>query len=389
MIGAMATQETLRRRLAANLRRQDYLHEDRVAQAFLSVPRHVFVPGEPMKDVYTDRAFVTKVVDGMGVSSSSQPAIMAVMLEQLRVEPGQNVLEIGAGTGYNAALLSHLVGENGRVTTIDIDPETAEGAWDHLRSAGCDGVTVLAADGRLGYPEGALYDRIIATASCWRIPQTWVEQLAEGGILALPLRLNGAQLIVGLRKEKDELVSERVAMGGFMPLRGVHGPRLTHMELSNMRVSADMKLKASTERSLARVLQDGRPVKVAYPRARDATNTPLYYLALQGRPVLVVLRSPESWGDVPFALVGSPTSAIALPWRRPERGLVKLYGDDEALDFLRDALERWRAEGRPDQRDLRARVRPSSARIDPLPRPVNGRYRFRRGDHVYELWFER
>jgi hypothetical protein len=161
------------------------------------------------------------------------------------------------------------------------------------------------------------------------------------------------------------------------------------MELADMRIAADTKLDASTERSLERILQDGRRVKVAFPRARDGTNTPLYYLVLQGKPVLLVLRSTESWGGVPFALVASPTSAVALPWRRPERGRVTLYGDDGAIDFLRDALDRWRAAGRPDQRDLHARVWPSSARLDPLPRPLNGRYRFGRGGHVYELWFER
>src|SRR3990172_6286957 len=127
----MADQRTLRRRLVKELRRRDYLHSQRVAEAFAAVPRHLFVPGQPLKDVYTDRAFITKRVDGVPVSSSSQPSIMAIMLEQLELAPGQRVLEIGAGPGYNAALLSQLVGERGRVTTVDIDAEVAGGGRAH------------------------------------------------------------------------------------------------------------------------------------------------------------------------------------------------------------------------------------------------------------------
>ena len=80
----------------------------------------------PREEVYRDQAIVTKRVDGVSVSSSSQPAIMAVMLEQLAVQPGQRVLEIGAGTGYNAALLAHLVGPTGQVITVDIDAGIVE-----------------------------------------------------------------------------------------------------------------------------------------------------------------------------------------------------------------------------------------------------------------------
>ena len=101
------------------------------------MPRHLFLPGvEPGKS-YADEAIPTKwQPDGRAISSSSQPAVMAVMLEQLCVEAGQRVLEIGAGTGYNAALLSHLVGEAGAVTTVDIDEDLVEQASRHLAKPG-------------------------------------------------------------------------------------------------------------------------------------------------------------------------------------------------------------------------------------------------------------
>ena len=104
------------------------LSSEPVRQAFLAVPRHPFVPGTPVSEAYrADRAIPTHFDErGVPVSSASAPAIMAIMLELLDVAPGQRVLEIGAGTGYNAALLAHLVGDAGTVTSLDIDQEVSE-----------------------------------------------------------------------------------------------------------------------------------------------------------------------------------------------------------------------------------------------------------------------
>ncbi len=96
----------------------------RVEAAFGAVPRHLFLSGVPLEEVYRDQAITTKYLNGTPISSSSQPAIMAIMLEQLQLERGQRVLEIGAGTGYNAALMAHIVGTEGKVVTIDIDDDT-------------------------------------------------------------------------------------------------------------------------------------------------------------------------------------------------------------------------------------------------------------------------
>src|SRR5260221_1398136 len=107
-----------------------------VERALLAVPRHLFLPGIPLRDAYADIAIPTHWEDGVPVSSASQPAIVALMLEQLRVEPGMRVLEVGAGTGYNAALLAELAGPHGRVVTLDIDAEIVAEARAHLDAAG-------------------------------------------------------------------------------------------------------------------------------------------------------------------------------------------------------------------------------------------------------------
>ncbi len=182
--------------------------------------RHVFLPDVGIADVYTDRAFPTKHADGRPISSSSQPAIMAIMLEQLALEPGQRVLEVGAGTGYNAALIAHVVGQGGHVVTIDIDDDLVLSARQHLAAAGFDGVDVRCADGGYGYPEGAPYDRIILTASAWDIAPAWFDQLSLGGRLVLPLSLRQVQQSVAFERHQDHLESVSVADCGFMPLRG-------------------------------------------------------------------------------------------------------------------------------------------------------------------------
>jgi protein-L-isoaspartate(D-aspartate) O-methyltransferase len=194
-----------RTRLVDELRASGRLTSAPVEAAFRAVPRHVFLPElDPVGQAYQDEAFVIKTDEGgLPVSSSSQPAIMAIMLEQLGVAAGQRVLEIGTGTGYNAALMSHLVGPEGSVVTVDIDPDLADRARAHLIAAGYPGVTVLCGDGGFGAPEFAPYDRIIVTAGASDLAPEWLAQVAPGGRIALPLALRGIQLCIALERSGD------------------------------------------------------------------------------------------------------------------------------------------------------------------------------------------
>ena len=385
----MATGDRLRQRLVRELRGRRFLTDEEVEAAFAAVPRHVFVPGEKLRDAYTIRAFITKRLNGVPVSSSSEPSVMAVMLQQLDVRPGHHVLEIGAGTGYNAALLAHLTGARGRVTTIDIDDDTAAAASRHLRSAGYGSVRVRTGDGGLGHAAGAPYDRIIATAGCWQVPQAWIDQLVDGGVLVLPLRVNGVHLSLALRRHGDELVSDSATHCGFMPLRGAFAPPGTYVRVGDLQISADVGLNVKPG-SLERLMASRRLMRVSYPRSRDQLNVPLLYLALQGVPFFVTYAGVTSSGmPFPFTLLASDRSAISLPWFRPGHRKLTLFGTDAAALYLRDALARWAEDGRPDARALRVRVRRSNAPLGALPKPSKGHYRFRRGDHVFNCWFEK
>lgn len=206
------------------------MSSERVAAAFRAIPRHLFVPGIDPERVYQNEAFPIKYDErGRPISSSSQPAIMARMLDQLDVQPGHRALEIGTGTGYNAALLGQLVGETGAVASVDIDPDLVTDAREHLAACGLSQVTVGCGDGGLGWPEHAPYDRIIATIGAWDIPPAWMAQLAPQGRLVVPLDLQGPQRSIAFQPIDNHLESISVVPCGFMRMRGPFaGPEAIH-----------------------------------------------------------------------------------------------------------------------------------------------------------------
>ncbi|MET9468422.1 methyltransferase domain-containing protein [Streptomyces sp. NPDC006544] len=207
--------------------------------AFAAVPRHVFVPcyftgrgagherlwaDDPdpgqrarwLRGVYTDAPLATRLRDGELVSSSSQPSLMAKMLEALEVRDGDHVLEIGAGTGYNAALLCHRLGED-LVTTVDLDEEITESARSHLAQLGYR-PAVVTGDGARGCPSRAPFDRILVTCTLPLIPHAWLGQCRPGARILAPLSTG----LIALTVRDAELAEGRFlhTSAYFVPLRG-------------------------------------------------------------------------------------------------------------------------------------------------------------------------
>ncbi|MBA2696392.1 MAG: methyltransferase, FxLD system [Actinobacteria bacterium] len=192
-----------------------------VEAALRRVERHRYVPDAPPTDAYDEIAVITHTFpDGTHLSCASGPTIVAAMLNALDVQPGQRIMEIGAGTGYNAALLATLAGAEGRVTTIDINADVTANARRNLGNTGFRNVRVITGDGAHGAAEHGPYDRIIVTVGAWDIPQAWWDQLVPGGRLVVPLRWCGTTRAVAFVKRDDHWASDWVFLCGFVPMLG-------------------------------------------------------------------------------------------------------------------------------------------------------------------------
>ncbi len=191
------------------------VRDERVLAAMRKVPRHLFVPKSLERAAYEDRPL--PIGEGQTIS---QPYIVAVMTGQLDLSPQDRVLEIGAGSGYQAALLADIAGT---VISIERLEGVARRAQKNLARAGVAGVKVIVGDGTKGYPAEAPYDAIIVTAASPAIPQPLIDQLAEGGRLIAPIGPRDCQDLVKLVKRDGRV--ETIPLGGvcFVPLIGQFG----------------------------------------------------------------------------------------------------------------------------------------------------------------------
>ncbi|MET8623764.1 methyltransferase, FxLD system [Kitasatospora sp. NPDC004669] len=215
------TPEQLRGQMISELKRSGDLTSPAVEAALRKVPRHEFTPEAPLERAYAAYdAVVTKSSEhGVAMSSVSAPQIQAFMLEQGGIGPSMRVLEIGSG-GYNAALIAELVGEDGQVTTMDIDPDVTERAQRLLKQHGYTGVQVVTGDAAVGIADRAPFDAILVTAGAWDIAPAWRDQLAEGGRLVVPLRVRGLTRSIAFVRRGSRLESESVRVCGFVPMQG-------------------------------------------------------------------------------------------------------------------------------------------------------------------------
>lgn len=353
----------LRARLTDSLLAAGVLRDRRWAEAFRQVPRHAFLPGffvqrpdgawEPVTAEHPDhlalayrndvcvtqldnddraweQALVTGAVTGVPTSSSSMPTIMAIMLEALAVAPGDRVLEIGTGTGYNAALLCHVLGGD-RVTSIDVDPGVLVRAEARLAAAGYHPTCVLG-DGEQGHTPRAPYDRILGTCAVSRIPTAWLEQTAPGGAIVTTFnRAIGAGLV--RLTVRDGHATGRVLPedGRFMPLRA-----------HRQEWADEALLEALTEEP-------------------TTSRTTL----LSSRSVLDPAGGFEFFAGLALAEVAVAADPIRLvhpdgSWVR-HRGAVVDQGGPRALwDVAEAAYRQWRALGRPRRHQFTFTATPTS-----------------------------
>jgi protein-L-isoaspartate(D-aspartate) O-methyltransferase len=190
--------------------------DTRVLDAMTRVPRHEFVPPHLVDKAYQNRPL--SIGHGQTIS---QPYIVAIMTDLLDIEPDQRILEVGTGSGYQAAVLAEI---GARVWSIEIIPELGQQAQARLQHLGYDKIEVRLGDGYYGWPEHAAFDAIIVTAAAGHIPPPLLQQLKPGGKMIIPVGspFSTQQLILITRGENDEFITRQVLPVRFVPLTGEH-----------------------------------------------------------------------------------------------------------------------------------------------------------------------
>lgn len=355
--------QRLLERLADELAGKELLADPAWRNVFTSVPRHVFVPAyltddEPprwvtpadaawLETVYNDTTLATQQsprAEDPGsllvTSSSTRPGYMLWMLHLLDVREGMNVLEIGTGTGYNAALLSQRLGDR-HVTSIDLDPGLVDAARRHLAAVGHHSL-LEAADGRDGFTGNAPYDRIIATVAMEDVPFTWVEQTRPGGIILADLRPPG--MIRAGALTKLTVTSAGTAEGnlidggvGFMSARThVAHPGTPAVPPIDKRDICQRESKLS-------------PDALSNPGLAFAVWRQLPGVATFPLPGKLMLTTPDgSWSEV----------------TRTEPVTVQHAGLSDLWTAAEQTAERWHAQGQPDLDSYKITVTSSGTHID-------------------------
>jgi methyltransferase of FxLD system len=370
--------------MVAQLKASGALRDAAVERALMTVPRHHFVPGHSLAEAYENIAITTSWEHGAAVSSVSQPEIIAVMLQQLRAQPGMRVLEVGAGSGYNAALLAELVGPTGSVVSLEYDQELAAAAAARLAAAGYPvaQARVIAGDGWRGWPSGGPFDRIELTVGAMDLSLAWFEQLAEGGLLVAPLWLGATDVSVALRKRAGALVSESWTLCGFVRMRGEGAEQAVVARLSDR-----LTLTGPNALALAEPINALLATRARRLWWGSHSSSFIQYLALASGRVLSLWqangrRGRRMRGRYLLYLEGPDgPSMVIFPNRAPA---LLAFGGTAAERFTHEQSEAYRQRGAPPVEHWRLVARPRSTDSAMTP-PAPGVTRLISPQWVYDI----
>ncbi len=205
--------------LVDSLIRKGYVESDTVEKAMREVPRHKFVPKRVRSRAYIDSP--QPIGEGQTISA---PHMVAMMVENLDIKEGQKVLEIGGGMGYHAAVIAEIIGEEGRVYSIEYVPSLAKSAQKRVKKACYNNVKIVRGDGSSGYEKGAPYNRISVACGAPSIPSPLIDQLVLKGKILIPIGSKFFQkLIKATKKKENEIEKENLGGVRFVPLKGEYG----------------------------------------------------------------------------------------------------------------------------------------------------------------------
>ncbi|MGH3566208.1 MAG: protein-L-isoaspartate O-methyltransferase family protein [Pseudonocardia sp.] len=360
---------------AASLREVGAIGSDTVENAFASVQRHRCVPqfrygaktitvsqdqepdSEILDIVYSHQSLLTSTGQGGAFpSSSSAPTLMARMLEALDLQPGMSTLEVGAGTGYNTALIATITGAP--VVTVDADADTAQSAAESIRRIGLDNqVIVHHGDGYLGQPSDAPYDRIIVTCGVAGLSPHWLEQLAPGGIILAPIAHGGVHPI--LAADHDGTVSATsVLWADFMPAGGPLRPA----ELVGHNPADYLPFAEITR------IPDVHPA-----RTTPAYNNLWFFLAIQDSRITRAYMDDDTI-DVSKGACALHVPSVGTAWVHND-GSITVTGDPAVADELQTLIREWEAAGQPALTQFTSTFDQTGAPVRNYGHPTAGRDR--------------
>lgn len=382
--------EQYQHELVESMKQRGAIQRHDVERAFRAIPRHLFLPNVPLERAYSDRAIPLKHdAGGLVVSSSSQPTMMSVMLHQMDPHPGQNILEIGTASGYNAALLKHIIGDGG-VTTVELDEDLVRQAEHNLWVSPVADVHVVHGDGAEGYAPHAPYDSIVSTVGVWDIPATWWHQLKPSGRLVVPLVLDGMQVSATFHPQADgTFLSSANHPCAFVYLRGnAAGPDFRRQVAStSLYILADQVSRIDTASLHLLLSDDHQYCDLDRPMAeRDFWFAFQLYLMLDAPQEFVfavysIIENRQAYGmeGAGFALFAPGSAAFA---GYGDRGRIHCFAGADAFLEMQTALDHWIDLGQPDMRALRVRMIPKALGKPPVQ---SGRL-FERSEHYLHAW---
>ena len=361
----MADPHVLNNKLIDTLLTRGALSNGYIEQAFRNTLRHYFLPGKDLAAIYSNEAVVTSwSEDGKEpTSSSSQPEVMATMLDYMDAQPGQRVLEIGTGTGYNAALLASIVGSPPNVHSVDLVPEIVAQAAKNLESQGTFGIHFHCSDGWQGWPGGALYDSIIVTASSYDVAPAWFEQLRDGGRLVFPLEIStGNDRAVAFTKSGDTLELSHHSRCGFMRMRGGYDTRVVNAIAAHARAIRRQNIEVET----------------VPPDSNPNWSDLAFFLSLYIWPRIVTVSNPENDVNRKFIMTADRDFGRQTLLECQSGWRIHNSASEAEAQQLKSLLHLWYEAGKP-----------SPARLHLTAYPIPTKQGEAKEEHVFRRkWFE-
>ena len=353
----------LRKELVNTLREKGYLHRDDVAEAFLKVKREDFIwslwerengkwKSYPVNKetldpkiaerIYKDESIPIVVENENIVCSSSQPAVMSVMIEEGDIRKGDKVLEIGTGSGYNAAILHEIVGREGKVVTTEVNETVYNLARASFKKSGIyEGIIALKRNAIEGVPEHAPFDVIIVTSSTPEIPHIWFDELKTGGRIIMPYVIRGSEILIKLTKLNDDILfGEGIYYVVFTRLRGVsatkHFPLFQNEFISLKEIIEDYAIK---DKHLSHAFNE---------LSRSQKHDFALFVSIHSTDSFAMLTDDDKKVYGIIKEQGDGMGVVAIL----EDKVIK-WGSHSAYYEFKNMLEKWKNLGKPGLKDYK------------------------------------